>query len=291
MKRHMQVHTFNRPRPFACQKCDQHFYASNTCNRHEIGCKAVRRIEEDGASTNSESREKLKGSRDHCKVCDMPLMQNSLEDHMQSHIINRPQPFACHKCEQGFYAIRDLQEHELSCQDISKVKEKTSAINNPEKCHFCPESFRTKLGLKLHLKGHGTRFTCATCGASFNAKTTVFDHQQRAHSNQQGFGRKCNTSNNENGLLNEQGVRHESPPGPSGSPRANEKRLKVDPTFPSTPKDNKGSCSYLLTCSKCSLGFAEMSELRKHIQICAPSPVKENTKFDSSNDSMDFMLN
>ncbi|CAL8118726.1 unnamed protein product [Orchesella dallaii] len=80
-----------------------------------------------------------------CRICDVTLFRQSLENHLKTHAGVRPRVYKCKFCDKGFWNALCLRNHEV----------RHTAKKN-RKCGICPDKFSLLCNLESHEKSHFT---------------------------------------------------------------------------------------------------------------------------------------
>lgn len=151
LRDHMKIHTNDRKRNYACDRCGKMFYSKGTLTSHIMAHDQI---------------------RPHiCRICNKSfLFPNMLRRHVDMH--SGVKPFSCEQCGRCFRLQYQLNAHKIVHTD-----------SMPHVCQYCNKAFRFKQILKNHERQHtGAKpYSCQSCGMEFTNWSNYNKHMKRRH--------------------------------------------------------------------------------------------------------------
>ncbi|OXA47175.1 gastrula zinc finger protein XlCGF7.1 [Folsomia candida] len=189
----LNAHVFrfhsNRKRP-SCDACHRVFLNSANLRQHiknvhstverprfpcwYPGCEKSYKFKQD-VSKHVKAEHAENPVRFTCTLCEKEFKtRGDLESHIHTHTTEKP--FKCATCGRRFSHKSNMKSHETTHLEKS--------ARNVSKCHLCPQTFLTRIGLQLHIRIlHENRrnYPCAFCNERFSRSSNLKRHVEAKH--------------------------------------------------------------------------------------------------------------
>lgn len=209
---HASQKTSNRERPFECTICYKRYTSARGFKIHRKNAYQLKQHQ--------------------CSSCGKRFLNRTLlENHERTHTSLKP--FSCTHCSKTFRSKSNLLSHLKLHSEIpehtkhvcklcnkgfsrkSYLKHHNSLLHSEEtpfECTFCPNRFKAKANLRLHLRTHTQErpYSCEMCDKSFMYPTDRKRHMLQ-HTGQKPFKcKECDKGFTRKTLLNKHQISHRS---------------------------------------------------------------------------------